>query len=437
MIERAIAASTLQAGSPVAADRTRSEGGRPSAGSRAASGDTLATKRLRLAAAGDATMRAIVDRLLLRGPISAAEIASDLDLDAQAVRHLLRRLLKGGIVERGEKSNRRGVLEFLYSCDLRRSALSSDICSGLPADQVERALTRVLRELFRETKAASESGSYFAREEFINARFPLPLDEQGWRRAGLLHTRLLDTTAAAAKRAAARLSQGAEPIDVTAATLLFQIPGSRWPAPFADGEPLPEQIRRRPKRRQPISIVAHTEPLRLKIVDTLTLRPAAAVELAAEIGAPLERIRYELRVLERAAMVKVHSRREQRGAMENVFIADPPRMTFFAEDASNTSDLALRDFVTEWTRLVFGEAVQSIREGSFRDRSLWHLTRTPLRLDSQGFIEISASFDITLEGLFDLREACLARQVSGGAAAFPGFFNLLLFEKAVPSFEHS
>lgn len=433
MAQKAIAVSTARSRLPVAVVRTPAEGGRQSPGVPTGPGDAIATRRLRLAAAGDPTLRAIVDRLLL-GPASAAEVARDLDLDAQAVRHLLRRLLRGGMVERGEKSNRRGVSEFLYSCDLRRTALSSNNLSGLPADQVERTLTRVVRKLFRETKAASESGSLFAREEFITVRFPVPLDEPGWRRAGLLHDRLLAEIADAGKRAGVRLSRGAEPIEAMAATLVFGVPDSCWPLPFAEGGPLPKQIRRRSKRRQPDATVGFADPLRMKIVDALTLGPAAAVELAAEIGAPVERMRYELRAMVRAAMVKVYSRRERRGAMENVYIADSPRMTFFAEDLRGTGDRELRHLATEWTRLVFGEAIQGIRGGSFRDRSDWHFTRMPLRLDPQGFVEVSASMDGTLEGLFDLRDECLARQARGVGGACPGFFNLLLFEKHVPTF---
>ena len=426
----------MRFGPPHAPDRISSKGGEGSAVVRPAPGDALATGRLRLTAAGDAALRAILDRLLL-GHASAAEVAVDLNRDAQAVRHLLRRLVKGGLVERGEKSERRGVSEFLYSCDPRRISLSSDHLGGLPADQVERAVARVLRELFREAMAASESGSYFAREEFAALRFPLPLDEAAWPRATLLHERLLVSIAGARERALARLSDGVEPIEATAAILFFEIPGLPWPAPFADGERPSRQIRRHRNTRQVDAVAAHVDPLRSKIVDSLSLAPATAVELAGEIGAPLERVRYELRALVRAEMVKVHTRRERRGAIENVFIADNARMTFLNADVRATSDKALHDFAVRWTRQVFGGAVEGLREGSFRDGATWHLTRAPLRLDPQGFAEISASMAATLEGLFELRDECLARQADGGGPGRPAMSHLLLFEQANPMFERS
>jgi DNA-binding transcriptional ArsR family regulator len=401
----------------------------------ASGGDPHTSQRLRLLAAGDASLRPVVDRLLL-GPASAAEVAADLGRDAQAVRHLLRRLVKGGVVERGKKSNRRGVSEFLYACDPRRTALSSELLSGLPAEQVDRGVVRVLRELFREAMAASTSESYFAREKFIAARFPFPLDRPGWRRAALLHTRLLDSIAEARERANARLSCGAEPIETTAATLFFEVPRSHWPPPFAHGELPSGKVRRHSILNRVDAITATTDPLRMKIADALTMGPATAVDLAATIGAPLARVRYELRAFEKAAMVKVHRRRERRGAIENVFIADNPRMTASAADFGGR-DRALRDYGTGFSRTVFREAVDGVRNGSFGDRADWRLNRTPMRLDADGFAEISASMDATLEELFDLKNECFARRANGAPTVRPAFFNLLLFERESPMFKRS
>lgn len=433
MPEKLTAASVGRSIKPVEIELTRSDAETARAGVQPALVDSLATRRLRLAAAEEATLRAIVDRLLLV-PASAAEVAADLDLDAQAVRHLLRRLVKGGVVTRGAKSHRRGVSEFLYSCDPRRAALSSENLEGLPADQVERALARVVRGLFREAMAASHSGSFFARDDFVIVRFPLPLDEPGWGRAGHLHRRLLDSIAEVRGRAGARLACGADPIDATAGVLLYEIPGTRWPPPFAEGQTPSAQVRRRSNRRRLDAVIAHADPLRARIADVLTLNPATAVEIAAQIGAPLETVRYELRALARAEMVRVHCRRERRGAIENVFIADNPKMTFLSADLPGASDRALREFGIRWVRETFGEVVEAIRDGRFRDAAQWQLTRTPLRLDPQGFVEISTAMAATVEELYGLREECLSRRANGAHESRPAFSDLLLFEQAIPTF---
>lgn len=394
-----------------------------------------ATRRLEVAVAGDDTLRAIVDRLLL-GMASAAEVALDLGLDAQDVRNLLRRLVRGGVVERGEKCDRRGVSEFLYSCDPRRTALSSDRLSGLPAAEVERAVARVLRELFREAMAASEAGSYFSGDEFIATRFPLPLDKAGRRDIGLLPAHLLEAIAEARLGAAARLARGAEAVEATAAILLFEIPGSRWPPPFAPGE-LPSGPVCRSSIRHRVETLL-TDPLRQRIAEALTMRPATAVELAAEIGAPLARVRYELRAFEKASMVKVHCCRERRGAVEYVFVADSRQMTLFGTDLAVRGERARHAWGTEWMRLVFREAVEGVRDGSFDPRGDWRLGRVPLRLDRQGFAEISASMDSTLEELFELRDECFLRRAHDDPAAVrPAFFDLFLFEKPNPVLERS
>ena len=391
--------------------------------------DAPAIRRLKLAVSVDPILRSIVDRLLLE-PASAAEIAANLKLDAQAVRHRLRRLVKGGLATREDKTRRRGASEFLYSCALDSTSLSAAELAELAPNQVELAVGRVLRTLFRETMAAVESGSYFARDDFVIVRFPIPLDEGGLQDASVLHDRLRESVAEAGGRARARLSRSeVEPIEATAAILFFDKPGPIWPSPLNARELSRRQIRRRSTQNRDDAVIAQADPVRLKIVEALNLFPVSAVELAERIGAPLERVRYELRALQRAAMIKVHSQRESRGAIEKVYLADSRKMTSFPEDVPPGVAGAPMDWAMPWTNKVFSEAVDAVRDGSFRDSTDWQLSRLPMRLDACGFEDVAALLNACLSRLFDLREECFAR-LEGCPPTHVAVSDVLLFERA-------
>jgi DNA-binding transcriptional ArsR family regulator len=390
---------------------------------------------LKLAVAGDAVLRAIVDRLLVE-PSSAAEIAVELGLDAQAVRRRLRTLVGAALVERGVKTRRRGISEYLYAADPNQTALWDAELSGLAPGGAEASVARVLRALFGEAAAAIDSGTYVARPEYAALRLPLPLDEPGWRQARLIHERLFGSIVEATERARGRLScEGAEPIGVVSGILLFATPGSRWPRPFTAADPLPEPIRRRSNTRRFDTVGALADPLREKLVDALTLSPLGAGDLAQAIGAPVERIRYELRALERSGMTRVDSRRERRGAMEKILVAENRNMIILTEDVPAADEArSPADGIADSLRIIFRNVVEAVRGGSFRTGGGWYVARSPLRLDPEGFREVSCLMDTTVERLFDLREECLARRREG-APIRPAISELMLFEKADPLLE--
>jgi hypothetical protein len=64
--------------------------------------------------------------------------------------------------------------------------------------------------------------------------------------------------------------------------------------------------------------------------------------------------------------------------------------------------------------LLIDDATKAITEGTFHSRSDWHLTRTPLLLDSQGFANLSKAMDELLEMIFGEQAASAARMNESG-----------------------
>jgi DNA-binding transcriptional ArsR family regulator len=173
---------------------------------------------------------------------------------------------------------------------------------------------------------------------------------------------------------------------------------------------------------------AATDPLAIAIVTSLTLEPASAAELAVQLGAPIEQVRYQIKWLREAGLVSVHERRERRGALEHTYIADSRKMGFSTEDALAFPAERLRRCQFAMLRLIFKEALEAIRTGALSNPDDYLILRVPLRLDRDGFKEIVAISDAALERLFTIREESLARLRGGDEESTLTNSVLLFFE---------
>jgi DNA-binding transcriptional ArsR family regulator len=391
--------------------------------------DGIEARRVKLAVMGDPVVRSIVDRLCLE-PATAGEIAEELDLPAPTIRRHLRRLTRYGLVERCGRTQRRGVSENLYECDPRRTVLWSREASGLPGQKIDEADVRLLKVLFREVTKAIEAGSYDIRVASAAVRFPLPLDDAGLKEAITIHDELLDSVIAVVADAKGRLAgESEECFDACAALLFFETPSSGWRERTGDRD-RSSAADRWSRNGHPVDTLAIiADAMRVGIIDTLSLDTASATELAARIEMPVEKVRYELLQLERVGAVKVHSRRPRRGTLEKVYICANRNLVMSAEEVSTYTGGRLaryrRHLVARMFRAALG-AIGSEEVGSYVDS---HLARVPMRVDAQGFTEISELIDVALERLFVLREQCLERSMADGSRLRPSFSGLLLFER--------
>lgn len=170
------------------------------------------------------------------------------------------------------------------------------------------------------------------------------------------------------------------------------------------------------------------DPLRLAIVDRLALEPASAAELAAALDAPIEQVRYQLKRLRAAGLVRVHREGTRRGAIERTFIADCRKAVLGADEVRDIPEHRLRALKTETVRLTFREAVAAARTGALRNDERHFLIRIPLLLDARGFREVGERLELALSQLLELREECLARSEESGEKPRPATTGLFFLE---------
>lgn len=175
-------------------------------------------------------------------------------------------------------------------------------------------------------------------------------------------------------------------------------------------------------------LAALTNPTRLDILISLTLEPATASKVAAELDVPIEKVRYHLKRLRRTELVKVRRKQERRGAIENVYIANSRELIFDSKEMADYLTPRHSRYHRELLRSIFTEAIEAFRAGAFQERDDFAIIRVPMELDVRGLEEISAILDGVLDQLLDLRNESLARLEKSGEQFRPATSAFLFFE---------
>ncbi len=190
----------------------------------------------------------------------------------------------------------------------------------------------------------------------------------------------------------------------------------------------PMASKEEPKRSQVRRLRALGEPLRVSVTTSLALKPASATDLAAELGVPVGRIRYQLRRLRSEGVILVHDQRQRRGTLEQVFAADPRRAMALESQLLAEASSARRAWQAVVLRAIFGEVLEAIRAGALHHNYDHTIGRVPLTLDAAGFREVEAILTATVERVFVLREESLRRLEKAGAEPLRGLSALFHLE---------
>lgn len=118
---------------------------------------------------------------LIFKPASAADLAAELELPIGRVRYQLGRMRKAGLAELREERPRRGVVERVYF--IRPNLISPEDASHLTQEEINHGHVEILKVIVQDSLAALRTGSFSARKDFMAARVPMRLDEEGWKKA--------------------------------------------------------------------------------------------------------------------------------------------------------------------------------------------------------------------------------------------------------------
>jgi predicted transcriptional regulator len=157
---------------------------------------------------------------LAEEPMSAAALAKKTEIPVEKVRYHLRALVKDGIVEAGEETPRRGVMERLYVA-ARDLIVDNEDSASLSVKQRQRIAAVILGTSLKEASAALVAGPPSSRPDQHCVRIPLEVDERGWSELVELHGELFDRILSVKAEARKRLDAASTPPIQATSTIFF------------------------------------------------------------------------------------------------------------------------------------------------------------------------------------------------------------------------
>lgn len=175
----------------------------------------------------DHPLRLAILTCLSLAPASVKELASALGAPPGKVRYQLGRLRKAGLAELKEERQRRGVSEQVFF--VRPEPFSQEEVAQLSATQRETVVGRLLKALLGDVLTGARQGAFTRRDDFILARTPLSLDEEGWTDAARIFREALTQLLEVREETRMRLERGGGPTsDAFSFLLLFDtVPAGR------------------------------------------------------------------------------------------------------------------------------------------------------------------------------------------------------------------
>ena len=176
----------------------------------------------------------------------------------------------------------------------------------------------------------------------------------------------------------------------------------------------------------PRYVKALAHPLRIRILALLGERDASPVQLAQQLEATLGSVAYHVRTLERLGVIEMVATHQRRGATEHVYRArEHPR---FSDSAWAASSPMTKHVMVAAILAQVGEYVsQSAAAGGF-DRSDAHFTRTPLKLDEQGWRDLAGATKDWLAQVQEIEDRTNARLARGDEQPFDAGLVIMFFE---------
>jgi DNA-binding transcriptional ArsR family regulator len=133
---------------------------------------------------------------------------------------------------------------------------------------------------------------------------------------------------------------------------------------------------------------ALANPIRVQILEILSDRAASPIELATELDKSLSHVAYHTRTLDECGCLQLVGTEQRRGATEHFYKAAPD--SFIGSREWRQVPKAVRAGVTGASLQTFmDKAVAALEAGTIDDREDSTLTWMPLRLDDEGWGEVS------------------------------------------------
>jgi DNA-binding transcriptional ArsR family regulator len=157
----------------------------------------------------------------------------------------------------------------------------------------------------------------------------------------------------------------------------------------------------------PRFVKAMSHPLRVRILAMLGERKASPNQLAGWLGVNLGTVAYHVRSLERAGLIELVDETRVRGAIEHHYRA-AQRIQVSDEAWAQATPIAKQAAVGSSMQVIDDYARASAAAGGF-DRADAHVSRRIVKLDAQGFAELSQACAELLERAAEIEAAASER----------------------------
>lgn len=165
-------------------------------------------------------------------------------------------------------------------------------------------------------------------------------------------------------------------------------------------------------------------PVRAKALSMMSERPTSPKEIAAAVDKPIGNVAYHIRELVKAKMAILVDEKKRGGATEHFYLA-----TTVDDEMSSRLDAPEREILArKGLHLIIADAAQAVEAGTLSSRPDVQLVRIPLRLDEEGWREISALYTAALEAVLAAAARSKGRLETGGEDGFKAMAVTMLFE---------
>ena len=173
---------------------------------------------------------------------------------------------------------------------------------------------------------------------------------------------------------------------------------------------------------------AISHPLRHRLLGMLDGRTASPNQLARELGLPLGRVSYHIRLLNDLGAIELVGTEPRRGALEHFYRA-VTTVWFNEADWSKLPRSARRGILGQNLQHIFASVTKAADSGGFDNQSSAVL-RAPLELDDEGMTELSQLLRDSLDRAREINaRAAERRGADATAPATPTELAILHFER--------
>ncbi|HET7416066.1 MAG TPA: winged helix-turn-helix domain-containing protein [Solirubrobacterales bacterium] len=353
-------------------------------------------------------------------------------------------LADAGCIVMVDTKQRRGATEHIYE-PLETALAWTSEWENLPDRIKHGVLKSVLGGAVAALGSAIDGGTFEARDDSHMSWNTVELDEQSWTAVAAILDKALRRLLAIENECRRRIEAGAENFLASYFMASFESPPKSDPLAGLTSDALdppesqsqrPTKDKRRVRRRaarsledeQQVMAKVMSHPTRVRILMAMnTPRRRMSPKLfAEESDLPVHHCAYHFAELEDTGCIALVATRRRRGAVEHIY--EPCKAAIQWTDDWKLLGPAIKQSVLASVMRGAVEAVgMAIENGTFEARDDSHLSWSTIRVDEEGWTEITEVLDDALAELMAIDKAALER-IEDGAPIITASYFMATFE---------